>query len=137
MRPPYFGWVKRSMNRKPQSADSWWSSHQASCSGIFEKVSENSQASEKSSNVEKTEGKFKGKGRTWSNTQSDIKSVNNVKLTEFFKKKFPEEPPKFNCVNCTNFLADSLKSLNEHLDICLTKSPPKKLIINLAEDDEL
>ena len=38
--PPFYGWVKRSMNRKPQPADSWWSSHQFSCNGTFIKVSE-------------------------------------------------------------------------------------------------
>nr|CAB3266540.1 sprT-like domain-containing protein Spartan [Phallusia mammillata] len=39
-RPPYFGFVKRAMNRKPSPKDFWWSTHQASCSGHFEKVKE-------------------------------------------------------------------------------------------------
>lgn len=132
--PPYFGWVKRSMNRKPQAADSWWSSHQASCNGTFEKVSETN--GEVSSQKESTD-KFKGKGRTWSNTQPDGgKSSKTVKMTEFFTKK-KIESPKLNCVNCTNYVTESLRELNEHLDICLTKSPPKKLkfIINLEEDE--
>lgn len=117
------------MNRKPQPADFWWSSHQASCNGAFEKVSE--------TNIEvakKETEKFKGKGRTWSNTQPPAKPA--AKETEFFKKK-EVEPPKFKCVNCTNYVTESLRELNEHLDICLTKSPPKKLkfIINLDEDE--
>ena len=39
-RAPYFGWVKRSMNRKPGAYDSWWSQHQQACGGEFEKISE-------------------------------------------------------------------------------------------------
>ncbi|RKP33563.1 SprT-like family-domain-containing protein, partial [Dimargaris cristalligena] len=39
-RPPYFGYVKRSMNRAPQPADSWFKDHQASCGGTYIKISE-------------------------------------------------------------------------------------------------
>lgn len=37
-RPPYYGIVRRSMNRKPQRADFWFKSHQRSCGGIFERI---------------------------------------------------------------------------------------------------
>lgn len=71
----------------------------------------------------------------WSNIQPD------GKVTEFFKKKSPEETKtKFECVNCEKYATESLRELNEHLDICLrllTKSPPpKKFVINLDEDDD-
>lgn len=36
---PYFGTVKRSMNRPPQPADKWFAMHQSNCSGTFIKVS--------------------------------------------------------------------------------------------------
>jgi len=36
--PPYFGWVKRAMNRAPSKSDRWWNDHQASCGGEFIKV---------------------------------------------------------------------------------------------------
>ena len=39
-RQPYFGYVKRSMNRAPSDKDFWWSRHQASCGGTFTKISE-------------------------------------------------------------------------------------------------
>lgn len=32
-RPPYFGYVKRSMNRVPGPKDTWWGQHQATCIG--------------------------------------------------------------------------------------------------------
>jgi predicted SprT family Zn-dependent metalloprotease len=36
--PPYFGWVKRAMNRAPGKSDKWWKSHLESCGGQFTKV---------------------------------------------------------------------------------------------------
>lgn len=38
-RPPYYGLVKRSINRPPQPADSWYNSHRKSCNGSFIKIS--------------------------------------------------------------------------------------------------
>jgi predicted SprT family Zn-dependent metalloprotease len=38
--PPFYGYVKRSMNRAPGKNDVWWSQHQSKCNGTFEKVSE-------------------------------------------------------------------------------------------------
>ncbi|MES1916704.1 MAG: hypothetical protein MHM6MM_008501 [Cercozoa sp. M6MM] len=38
-RAPYFGLVKRVMNRPPQPADSWFSRHQRECGGTFHKIS--------------------------------------------------------------------------------------------------
>lgn len=39
MRPPFYGYVKRSMNRRPQPADSWFKEHQRTCGGHFTKIS--------------------------------------------------------------------------------------------------
>lgn len=36
--PPYYGIVKRSMNRPPQKADHWFQEHQAECGGTFTKI---------------------------------------------------------------------------------------------------
>ncbi|CAI2166903.1 14703_t:CDS:2 [Funneliformis geosporum] len=35
--PPYYGIVRRSMNRKPQKADSWFENHQATCDKWIDK----------------------------------------------------------------------------------------------------
>lgn len=37
-RPPYFGLVKRAMNRAPGSSDDWWERHQEECGGRFKKI---------------------------------------------------------------------------------------------------
>ncbi|XP_074846284.1 DNA-dependent metalloprotease SPRTN [Carettochelys insculpta] len=39
-RKPYFGYVKRAMNRAPSARDFWWSDHQQTCGGTFSKVKE-------------------------------------------------------------------------------------------------
>lgn len=38
--PPYFGLVKRSMNRAPGKSDTWWEKHQAECDGTYAKIME-------------------------------------------------------------------------------------------------
>ena len=39
-RAPYFGLVKRSMNRAPSKADSWWKQHEEECGGAYTKIAE-------------------------------------------------------------------------------------------------
>ncbi|CAL4123391.1 unnamed protein product, partial [Meganyctiphanes norvegica] len=39
-RPPYFGMVKRSMNRIPGPRDTWWGRHQQNCGGSYTKIKE-------------------------------------------------------------------------------------------------
>ncbi|CBX92677.1 hypothetical protein LEMA_P053830.1 [Plenodomus lingam JN3] len=38
--PPFFGLVKRSMNRAPGKSDGWWAQHEAECGGTYVKVQE-------------------------------------------------------------------------------------------------
>ncbi|NWS71960.1 SPRTN protein, partial [Crotophaga sulcirostris] len=47
-RKPYFGYVKRSMNRAPSARDFWWAEHQEKCGGTFTKVKEPEKSSAKS-----------------------------------------------------------------------------------------
>lgn len=39
-RKPYFGYVKRAMNRAPSALDPWWGDHQRTCGGTYTKVKE-------------------------------------------------------------------------------------------------
>ncbi|XP_065662180.1 DNA-dependent metalloprotease SPRTN isoform X3 [Hydra vulgaris] len=39
-RPPYFGVVRRAMNRAPSSRDTWWGEHATKCGGSFTKIKE-------------------------------------------------------------------------------------------------
>nr|XP_056709175.1 DNA-dependent metalloprotease SPRTN [Euleptes europaea] len=64
-RKPYFGYVKRAMNRAPSANDLWWSEHQQTCGGTFTKIKEPENYSKKG--TEKNQGKLpaddKGKAR--------------------------------------------------------------------------
>jgi hypothetical protein len=40
LQPPYFGLVKRSMNRPPSRNDSWWTKHEEECGGTYTKIME-------------------------------------------------------------------------------------------------
>ncbi|XP_072299843.1 DNA-dependent metalloprotease SPRTN [Eucyclogobius newberryi] len=39
-RKPYFGYVKRAMNRAPSRLDPWWEDHRRTCGGTYTKVKE-------------------------------------------------------------------------------------------------
>lgn len=39
-RKPFYGLVKRSMNRAPGPNDIWWADHSATCGGKFHKIQE-------------------------------------------------------------------------------------------------
>lgn len=38
--PPFFGLVKRSMNRAPSASDPWWTKHELECGGSYTKIME-------------------------------------------------------------------------------------------------
>lgn len=139
MIPPFYGWVKRAMNRKPQPADSWWSSHQASCSGTFIKVSEPENFKKVTKEINKSSTDTKRKGRTWSEADTSTTSTSSSakastikteqpKLTDFFQREVPSKD--LSCVNCSNYKTISLRELNEHLDSCLQLTKP---VIDLTE----
>lgn len=39
-RRPFFGYVKRAMNRPPSARDLWWAEHQRTCGGTYTKIKE-------------------------------------------------------------------------------------------------
>lgn len=52
-RRPYFGYVKRAMNRAPSANDPWWADHQRTCGGTYTKVKEPESTSHKDKKKEK------------------------------------------------------------------------------------
>uniref|UniRef100_A0A1I7V5I9 Protein with SprT-like domain at the N terminus n=1 Tax=Loa loa TaxID=7209 RepID=A0A1I7V5I9_LOALO len=63
MRPPFYGWVKRSMNRAPGANDFWWKEHQMTCGGKFIKVKEPEAYGTKKKVSEVSNGK--SQSQTW------------------------------------------------------------------------
>lgn len=39
-KPPFYGIVRRAMNRAPSSCDPWWAEHEKTCGGVFQKIKE-------------------------------------------------------------------------------------------------
>lgn len=56
-RRPYFGYVKRAMNRAPSALDPWWEEHRRTCGGTYAKVKEPEGYGKKGKKDAKKEGK--------------------------------------------------------------------------------
>ncbi|XP_069708407.1 DNA-dependent metalloprotease SPRTN [Phaenicophaeus curvirostris] len=72
-RKPYFGYVKRSMNRAPSARDFWWAEHQEKCGGTFTKVKEPEKFSEKSK--EKTQPAKLPNSKTTNKGKTEIRDM--------------------------------------------------------------
>ena len=55
--PPFFGYVKRQVNRPPQKADKWWDEHEKKCGGTFERIKPTDEEIEKEKNMKKKKNK--------------------------------------------------------------------------------
>ncbi|OAF70079.1 hypothetical protein A3Q56_02168 [Intoshia linei] len=69
---PYYGIVKRAMNRPPQKSDWWWNKHKSTCGGTFIKIKEPT--------------------KTNSITKIKKKNKNAKNLTSTSKEKMDENP---------------------------------------------
>ncbi|XP_037305320.2 DNA-dependent metalloprotease SPRTN [Pungitius pungitius] len=56
-RKPYFGFVKRAMNRAPSAQDPWWEDHRRNCGGTYNKVKEPEGYGKKGKKDDKKDGK--------------------------------------------------------------------------------
>ncbi|XP_078256149.1 DNA-dependent metalloprotease SPRTN isoform X2 [Rhinoraja longicauda] len=57
-RKPYYGYVKRAMNRAPSAQDPWWHDHQQTCGGTYTKVKEPENYTSKKAKTEGTPEKL-------------------------------------------------------------------------------
>ncbi|NWI70051.1 SPRTN protein, partial [Todus mexicanus] len=75
-RRPYFGYVKRSMNRAPSARDFWWVEHQETCGGTFTKVKEpenfSKKAKDKSQPAKLPNSESTSKGKTQMTDTQDL-----------------------------------------------------------------
>ncbi|KAK6621303.1 hypothetical protein RUM43_011609 [Polyplax serrata] len=79
---PYFGFVKRTMNRPPGPADTWWKQHKLQCNGTFIKISEPDKPKRQTAKIKKQKGtsKFKDiRDLFQSQTVGRCKEKSNVK----------------------------------------------------------
>ncbi|KAF2793049.1 hypothetical protein K505DRAFT_245312 [Melanomma pulvis-pyrius CBS 109.77] len=64
---PYFGLVKRSMNRAPGKSDTWWARHEIECGGTYKKIQEPEPTKKQREAMSKKEraGRQKNKLDSW------------------------------------------------------------------------
>ncbi|XP_044024836.1 DNA-dependent metalloprotease SPRTN [Siniperca chuatsi] len=79
-RKPYFGYVKRAMNRAPSALDPWWEDHKRTCGGTYTKVKEPEGYGKKGKKDGKTsEKKASGNGKPSSTTTgSGSQDIRNI-----------------------------------------------------------
>lgn len=116
-RAPFYGWVRRAMNRAPQPADWWWAQHQAACGGTFIKVREpEAYTAAQQVKKAKAEGKeygkrldgyFKKLKGTGQKLGGDLDAEHSVLLLTkaqppvFFAKQKEAESPTADCIDLT------------------------------------
>jgi predicted SprT family Zn-dependent metalloprotease len=83
---PYYGYVKRSMNRPPGESDFWWQKHKSACGGMFIKISEPENYKKKNKeNAEKEHKKDKKEKKEKKKSKKLDPNGNQLKLKDFFK----------------------------------------------------
>ncbi|GLD73814.1 sprT-like domain-containing protein Spartan [Lates japonicus] len=76
---PYFGYVKRAMNRAPSSLDPWWEDHRRTCGGTYTKIKEPEGYGKKGKKDGKKDGKTSGNGKPSSTTTgSGSQDIRNI-----------------------------------------------------------
>ncbi|XP_071508417.1 uncharacterized protein [Diadema antillarum] len=80
-RKPYYGYVRRAMNRAPSEKDYWWADHQRSCGGTYTKVKEPEGYGEKKGKKKKQNGdegsELKGQPKNTGNSSRHGMDIRN------------------------------------------------------------
>ncbi|KAI1897516.1 hypothetical protein AGOR_G00084080 [Albula goreensis] len=78
-RKPFFGYVKRAMNRAPSPRDPWWADHQRTCGGTYVKVKEPDDYSKKGDNKDlKAPRTSKSKPSNTTTGKSGSQDIRNI-----------------------------------------------------------
>uniref|UniRef100_H3C7U5 DNA-dependent metalloprotease SPRTN n=2 Tax=Tetraodon nigroviridis TaxID=99883 RepID=H3C7U5_TETNG len=77
-RRPYFGYVKRAMNRAPSALDPWWEDHRSTCGGTYVKVKEPEGYGKKGRKDAKKEGKNVENKATGNAKSAGLQDIRNI-----------------------------------------------------------
>lgn len=86
-RPPYYGMVKRSMNRAPSPRDPWWADHQRTCGGTYTKIKEPENYGAKKAKSKQGKGKSDSETGTAKGKGHVLGGKDSGTLPKFFKRK--------------------------------------------------
>ncbi|KAE9963006.1 hypothetical protein BLS_009797 [Venturia inaequalis] len=137
--PPYFGLVKRSMNRAPSSSDPWFTKHEFECGGSYTKISEPDLTKQqlKALSAKERAGRQKNKLDNWVKTTvkneaatfreamdkshaidggqlADLSSIKRQRTDEDHEAAQIVKRQLVSCPICDTRLAEN--DINEHLD---------------------
>ena len=93
---PYYGYVRRQMNRPPQKADKWFMKHQKECGGTFIRISPTEEEEKKEKELkkrklkEKRNEKKKSQSKSKNKSQNKNKNQNKTQNKKIEKKDFLE-----------------------------------------------
>ncbi|KAK7536182.1 SprT-like family-domain-containing protein [Phyllosticta citribraziliensis] len=131
-KPPYFGLVKRSMNRAPGKSDYWWARHESQCGGTYTKIAEPELNAKqlKALSAKARAGKQNNKIDSWVKQDSESADskpkeaspeagpakVSKPKRRLSEGEDAPQKPKKImlQCPICNALVTE--KDVNEHLD---------------------
>ncbi|KAF1816776.1 hypothetical protein P152DRAFT_426047 [Eremomyces bilateralis CBS 781.70] len=124
-RPPFFGLVKRSMNRPPSKSDFWWTRHEAECGGEYTKIAEPkpTKAQIASLSAKERAGRQKNKINAWLTPAADAGPVDagTEASRRPVRKRAADEQTELTpkratveCPICNARVAET--SINDHLD---------------------
>lgn len=124
-RAPFFGLVKRSMNRAPGKGDSWWTKHLEECGGNFAKIAEPEMSKEQVERLGGLQraGRQKNKIDGWITGQkrmrSQVEAADGVdefheSEGEVVPKQMKKDHASVECPICEAAIAHD--DINEHLD---------------------
>jgi hypothetical protein len=108
--PPFWGLVKRTMNRPPGKGDPWWTKHEEECGGTYTKIAEPPKTKKQldSMSALSRAGLQKNKIDTWFKQPSKRPRPDDDDIQEI-------PPPKLVlCPICSKSIPPT--SINEHLD---------------------
>ncbi|KAK4942625.1 hypothetical protein LTR66_010790 [Elasticomyces elasticus] len=128
--PPFFGLVKRSMNRPPGKSDTWWKKHEEECGGKYTKIAapELTQAQVRKLGAKERAGRQKNKISGWVNspTSLPLATTSGARQRCQPSNKRPASPLDNEstsrsrrvvaCPICDVSLSQDL--INEHMDEC-------------------
>ncbi|MCJ8749935.1 hypothetical protein PDJAM_G00193280 [Pangasius djambal] len=77
-RRPFFGYVKRAMNRAPSDKDPWWGDHRRTCGGTFTKIKEPENYGKKGKSEEKKDKNAAKKPGDKSTAGSGSQDIRNI-----------------------------------------------------------
>uniref|UniRef100_A0AC35TN42 SprT-like domain-containing protein n=1 Tax=Rhabditophanes sp. KR3021 TaxID=114890 RepID=A0AC35TN42_9BILA len=106
---PYFGFVKRSMNRSPGPSDKWYETHRINCGGTFSKVKEPEEFTRKNKEKEKKLEANQSKKREVEQSKNKLEIVGGVLMKKEVKPKIKKKA--------------AIKTTTGSLDKFLSKSP--------------